>query len=145
MSKKAGGYRKRGCTEYRPPCSEISTCRPPSKSYGRSLLPVKQGSGLYYGQTECKRYRELNFNLKVKGMPNRKRKDTKRKLNSDSIKENYTMLDPENHRMNTTIPKAKYVTCYMVPSSFLRICSYADEERLLSTPLCGLREWRYPK
>ncbi|GKA56077.1 hypothetical protein Tco_0755149 [Tanacetum coccineum] len=31
--------------------------------------------------------------------------------------------------MNTTIPKTKSVTCYMVPSSFLRIFSYADEER----------------
>ncbi|GJW09684.1 hypothetical protein Tco_1575511 [Tanacetum coccineum] len=41
-----------------------------ARSYGRSLLPVKQGSGLYYGQAECKRYRKLNFNLKVKEMPN---------------------------------------------------------------------------
>ncbi|GJU00018.1 hypothetical protein Tco_1110356 [Tanacetum coccineum] len=47
-----------------------------------------------------------------------------------------------NHRMNTAIPKPKSVTCYMVPSSFLRICSYADEERFLSTPLCGLWAWR---
>ncbi|GKE24838.1 hypothetical protein Tco_1436350, partial [Tanacetum coccineum] len=85
-------------------------------SYGRSLLPVKKGSGLYYGQADCKRYKKLNFNLKAKGTPN-------------SIKENYTMLDLGNHRMNTTIPKTKSVTCYMVPSSFLRIFSYADEKR----------------
>ncbi|GJR18954.1 hypothetical protein Tco_0967481 [Tanacetum coccineum] len=45
--------------------------------------------------------------------------------------------------MNTTILKTKSVTCYMVPFSFLRIYSYADEEGFLSTPLCGLQEWRY--